>query len=284
VNNETVAIESAAMDTDNSRVLIINLVSNLYYQDIIAVSYSGSTITSVYNSSLNSFLELSVCNNLIARLQIPGKIEAEDFSNQVGVELENTSDTGAGKNIGYTDRGDYMEYLIFVRNSGNYNLDIRSSAKWDSAKIEFQLINKDEEERVSVVDLPVTGDWQNWQTTSVPTTLNEGVYTLKVKVLSGGFNMNWFAFNFLSGLNVNSFITNSLTISPNPVLEEFHIKLNNQQSINNIKIIDINGRTVKKMQPNERAGVYEMSNLKPGVYFLLLDTENGSYQRKLIKN
>ena len=244
----------------------------------------GSSVTSIYNIVLNPFSELNVANNLMTRLQIPGKIEAENFSSQVGLQTENTSDTGAGENIGYTDTGDYSEYLIYIANTGNYDLNIRSAAQWNSGKIEFQLLNNGTEQSISIVDLPVTGGWQSWQTSSVSTTLNAGVYVLKMKVLTGGFNLNWFEFEFVNSLGVATFIKNTMAVFPNPVLEKFKIKLNNQQSIKNIRIVDVNGRIVKNIQPKEQDRMYEVSSLKPGVYFLLLDTKYGSYQRKLIKN
>ena len=284
VNNEIVPIESVEVDAVSRRVIHINLNTYLFYQDILKVSYMGSSVTSTYNTVLNTFSELNVANNLITRLQIPGKIEAENFSNQVGLQTENTSDTGAGENIGYTDAGDYSEYLIYIENTGNYDLNIRSAAQWNSGKVEFQLLNNGTEQSISIVDLPVTGGWQSWQTSSVSTTLNAGVYVLKMKVLTGGFNLNWFEFEFVNSLGVATFIKNTMAVFPNPVLEKFKIKLNNQQSIKNIRIIDVNGRIVKNIQPKEQDRMYEVSSLKPGVYFLLLDTNYGSYQRKLIKN
>ena len=284
VNNEIVPIESVEVDAVSRRVIHINLNTYLFYQDLLNVSYMGSSVTSIYNIVLNPFSELNVANNLMTRLQIPGKIEAENFSSQVGLQTENTSDTGAGENIGYTDTGDYSEYLIYIANTGNYDLNIRSAAQWNSGKIEFQLLNNGTEQSISIVDLPVTGGWQSWQTSSVSTTLNAGVYVLKMKVLTGGFNLNWFEFEFVNSLGVATFIKNTMAVFPNPVLEKFKIKLNNQQSIKNIRIVDVNGRIVKNIQPKEQDRMYEVSSLKPGVYFLLLDTNYGSYQRKLIKN
>jgi endoglucanase len=284
VNNEIVTLASVELETNSSRVLTINLNTYLFYQDILSLSYKGSSITSIYNTVLNKFSELNVDNNLMTRLQIPGKIEAENFSRQVGLETENTSDTGAGKNIGYTDAGDYSEYLIYIANTGNYDLNIRSAAQWNSGKIEFQLMNNSTEESLSIVDLPVTGGWQSWQTTNVPTILNAGIYTLRMKVLIGDFNLNWFEFEFINSLSIATFMKNTLAVFPNPVSEQLKIEVNNQQRIKRIKIIDVNGRIVKKMQPKTQEGVYKVSSLKPGVYFLLVDTEYGSYQRKLIKN
>ena len=283
VNNEVVPIESVAIDTANNRRITIKLVDYLFYQDVINVSYTGSIVKSIYNTSLDTFNELVVDNNLITRLQIPGKIQAEDFTNQFGLETEDTSDSGAGLNIGYTDKDDYAEYLVYVSDDGNYNLNVRTAAQWDTGKIEFQLTNGAASQSISVIDLPVTGGWQSWQTTTTETVLNAGVYSLKMKVLESGFNINWFEFNFVSSLGLENPKKNRVTLYPNPISEEFQINLNNQQKVRSLKIIDVNGRVVKKLDPNLSDHIYQLSNLKSGIYFLLLETDKERFQKKIIK-
>jgi hypothetical protein len=283
VNNEAVPIESVAIDTANNRRITIKLVDYLFYQDKIKVSYIGSTINSTYNELLNTFNELVVDNNLITRLKIPGKIQVEDFTSQVGLEIENTSDTGGGQNIGYTDTGDYAEYLVFIADDGNYNLHVRTAAQWNTGKIEFELTNVAAPQSISVLDLPVTGGWQSWQTTTTETVLNSGVYSLKMKVLESGFNMNWFEFEFVSSLSIDNHKKNTVAIYPNPISEQFEINLDNQQKVRSLKILDLGGRVVKNLQPNLSDRVYHLSNLKPGIYFLLLETDKERFQKKIIK-
>ena len=93
VNNNSRAIESVEIDASTTRFVTIKLADYLFYQDEIKVSYNGTIITSIYNSLLSTFAGLVVDNNLRTRLLIPGKIQAEDFNNQSGLETENTSDT-----------------------------------------------------------------------------------------------------------------------------------------------------------------------------------------------
>jgi hypothetical protein len=59
--------------------------------------------------------------------------------------------------------------------------------------------------------------------------------------------------------------------------------LNNHQTIKNLKIIDVNGRLVNSTKPNVTNGVYNLSNLKPGIYFLIIETDMGNFQKKIIK-
>ena len=283
VNNNSRAIESVEIDVSTERSVTIKLEDYLFYQDEIKVSYNGTIITSIYNSLLNTFASLIVDNNLRTRLLIPGKIQAEDFINQVGLQTENTTDTGAGQNIGYTDAGDYAEYLIYISDSGNYNLNTRTAAQSNAGKIEFELINNQGTQSLSIIDLPITGGWQSWQTASTQTFLNTGIYTLKMKVLKSGFNLNWFDFEFVSSLSVADLKNNTISIYPNPVSDQFQINLNNQQKILNLKILDVNGRIVKRIKPNLSRNTYQLLNLKAGIYFLLLETDKGRLEKKIIK-
>jgi hypothetical protein len=283
VNNNIRTIESVEVNSENNRSVIINLSEYLFYQDQIKVSYDGSIITSVYNSTLDSFEDLLVDNNLQTRFLIPSKIQAEDFNYQYGLQTENTSDIGGGLNIGYTDAGDYADYLVYISDSGNYNLNLRTAAAYNSGKVEFLLLNNNSTASISTVDLPVTGGWQSWQTTTTETTLNAGVYSLKMKVLESGFNINWFEFEFLNSLSVDSQIKTITSIYPNPIDQNFKIQFSDNQEVKVLKIIDINGRLVKQLNPNE-INQYNISDLKSGVYILIIETNELQYQKKLIKN
>ena len=55
---------------------------------------------------------IQICYNVVHK--VPGKIEAELFSDQNGIQTENTGDTGGGLNVGWIDANDWMEYTIDV--------------------------------------------------------------------------------------------------------------------------------------------------------------------------
>src|SRR6266568_1281928 len=80
---------------------------------------------------------------------IPGKIEAENFNKggegiayhdvdttnnggqyrtSEGVDIETTSDTGGGYNVGWTAAGEWMKYTVNVASSGKYNFDFREAS------------------------------------------------------------------------------------------------------------------------------------------------------------
>lgn len=283
VNNEIVPIESAVLDSESNRFVTLKLEDFLFYQNQIEVSYSGGIIESSNNIELSAFNDLSVDNNLITRAFIPNKIQAEDYDFQVGLETENTADIGSGKNIGYTDAGDYADYKIFVSEDGNYTLDLRVAAENTSGIIEFELINQSTTTSLSTINLPITGGWQSWQTTSTAVVLNKGIYTLKMKVIKSGFNLNWFEFKFDSSLNIDKVDKGTISIFPNPVFNDIHINLSNQGVIKRINFFDITGRLIKEISASKHNGIYNLSDIKSGIYFMVLETDQGRFQKRIIK-
>ena len=104
-----------------------------------------------------------------------------------------------------------------------------------------------------------------------------------MKVLEPGFNINWFEFEFLGSLSTDSQINTVSSIYPNPVNRIFKIQFSDYQEVKVLKINDVNGRLVKKLTPNS-SNEYDISNLKPGIYFLTIISDELQYQKKLIKN
>ena len=109
---------------------------------------------------------------------IPGRVQAEDFYYQEGLETEETSDTFGGLNIGYTDQGDFADYLVAINDSGDYSISFRVASQ-GSGSLKLELINDTSTENIGLISTPNTGGWQNWQTISFSRYLPEGLYTLR---------------------------------------------------------------------------------------------------------
>ena len=95
------------------------------------------------------------------------------------------------------------------------------------------------------VNTIATGGWQNWFTlTSSNHTLNPGLYTLRLNVINGGFNLNWMDFELEQELDI---VSNKLEaiVAPNPFNDQIFIKTNSGISIQTISILDYNGRIIK---------------------------------------
>ncbi|WP_420794569.1 cellulose-binding domain-containing protein [Thalassomonas actiniarum] len=104
-----------------------------------------------------------------------GRIEAEDYTAMAGGQTESTTDTGGGLNIGYIDPGDWMTYRVSSNDGGQLQF------KKAGGSVAY-----------GVIDVPVTGGWQNWQTVSHTLILSAGEQELAIASLAGAWNINWF--------------------------------------------------------------------------------------------
>ena len=287
VNENAYNIDSIEIDPTNSLVLVITLSDFLHYQDNLKINHTGGVINSDYNSVLGALIDFPVQNNLEERFYIPGLIQAESFTNQSGLATENTTDTGGGLNIGYTDVNDYAEYPVFISQSGIYDLNLRVAAQWQSGQIEISLIENGTSEILGLFNLPVTGGWQSWVTNSNEVDLIAGVYTLKIRVAQPGFNFNWMEFLYSdSNLSTNTLEVPKPYISlyPNPVNSTLTIKTTQNNIIDNITLFDISGRVILvKKGTNSVSEKINLSSLSNGSYFIKISTDSGEVTKKIIK-
>ncbi|MEW5675337.1 T9SS type A sorting domain-containing protein [Flavobacterium enshiense] len=85
-------------------------------------------------------------------------------------------------------------------------------------------------------------------------------------------------------MSSSDFVASKLSVYPNPVNDIVNISNYGDLEINKIVFTDINGRTVKSLNLN---GVSEsqinISELNAGVYFMNIDTNEGSATKKIVK-
>lgn len=138
------------------------------------------------------------------RVDVPAKIQAEDFTDYVdsnstnsggqyrpneGVDIQNTGDAGGGFNVGWTNAGEWLEYDIRVNNSGAFSADMRLASTKSNSKYSISI---DGSKVTSNQTVNNTGNWQNYYTDSVGIgNLSAGNHTLRVNVEASGFNLNW---------------------------------------------------------------------------------------------
>ena len=197
VNGIEREINSISASDTKERTFIINAADPFLYSDEIKVTYTGTSIKSKSGQVLKGFTNLMINNTLQKRFVIPGKVEAEDSKVSIGLGFENTEDEGGGRNIGYTDKGDYADYLVFNKEFTAYQVDFRVASQDNEGKIGLYLLDDSgsREYELCQIETPKTGGWQTWSTVSVNTKpLVSGVRTIRMRVLKGGFNLNWFEF------------------------------------------------------------------------------------------
>jgi len=132
---------------------------------------------------------------------VPGKIEAEYFSQMSGVDIETTSDVGGGLNVGWVDDGDWIEFDVTVLRSGVYSAEFRTAKLTDDFQ-GFVYVNLDGK-RLSRFLVPGTNSWQNWTTISCPITLQSGAHQFRLHAQVGGWNLNWIDIKPLKKLEVH---------------------------------------------------------------------------------
>lgn len=126
-------------------------------------------------------------------------IQAENYFAQSGTQLQPTTDTGGGQNVGYISPGDWLAYDLAFGTASPASVVTRiASGATASGTIQYRL---DSASGPIIASVPVsnTGGWQTWTTASTnlsgPAT---GVHTVYMTFTGTGgdfTNINWFQFH-----------------------------------------------------------------------------------------
>ena len=280
INSEGVTISDIEISEENPQVIYISIDEEYSFLDDISVSfYQETELVSIYNEYLIPFSNYPVYNNVTERIIIPGLVEAEDYVYQEGLSTEETSDINGGLNIGYTDSGDFADYLVLVTESGDYDINFRAASENQSGSILLQLIDGAEVQNLTQISLPITGGWQTWETVSASTTLNEGSYKLRLKVIQPGFNLNWIEFDYTgNSMGLNDNLITDFRLYPNPAndLINLDIQLENFK----VEIFDLLG---KKLFESDNLKTINVTNYDKGTYLLKVSSIYNSNSKLFIK-
>ena len=280
VNSEDVSISDIEISEENPQVIYISIDDEYNFLDDISVSfYQESELESIFSEFLIPFSQFPVYNNVSERIIIPGLVEAEDYIYQEGLSTEETTDINGGLNIGYTDAGDFADYLVLVTETGDYDINFRAASENQSGSILLQLIDGSNIQNLTQISLPITGGWQTWETVSANTNLTEGSYKLRLKVVQSGFNLNWIEFDFAGnsmGLDDNEI--KGLRLFPNPVNEILTIY--SEYETFTIEIFDIIG---KKIFEAENLNSINVRHFEEGIYLLKISSGNYKQSKLFIK-
>ena len=127
----------------------------------------------------------------VAAISLPGSIDAAAYSGMSGVGTETTTDVGGGKDVGWINNGDYMDYNVNVTKAGQYTVTFRIATPNSGAS--FQLLSGST--ALTNVSVPNTGGFQSWKTISAVVNLVAGPQTLRVKSTAvPQWNLNWMQF------------------------------------------------------------------------------------------
>lgn len=128
---------------------------------------------------------------------VGGVIEAENYTVQSGIDIENCSE--GGKDVAYIENGDYIGFLNVDFGKGADSLDIRVGANSSGSSIEVRLGAPDGK-LIGTMDVDSTGGWQTWDTQKCSIDTINGINDIYF-VFKGGssylFNVNWWKINYL---------------------------------------------------------------------------------------
>ena len=148
---------------------------------------------------------------------IPGTIQAEDYDNggegcayhdttagnqgnayrtTESADVQATTDTGGGFNVGFVQAGEWLEYTVSVASAGNYKLELRTAATATGKNVDVLV------DGALIADnlaLPNTGAYQTFATVTVPSVaLAAGTHVLQVLFNTASENLNWIRFTSLA--------------------------------------------------------------------------------------
>lgn len=89
----------------------------------------------------------------------------------------------------------------------------------------------------------------------------------------------------LLGTEQHSILDANFSVYPNPAKELISISNPKNILINGIKIVDVNGRVVKQIDVKNIANTQiNVSDLTSGIYFMTINSDQGTVTKKIIKN
>jgi hypothetical protein len=107
-----------------------------------------------------------------------------------GVDIQATTDTGGGYNVGWINAGEWLEYTVNVAAAGTYNLKLRVARQptgTSTVRVLFGGVDK-----TGSLTVPSTGGWQTWtDLAKTGVSLSAGQQYMRISMTGGSFNVNW---------------------------------------------------------------------------------------------
>ena len=166
------------------------------------VDSDGDGVADTTDQCPNTSPGTAVGTNGCAVTPSTGRIEAENYNSYSdadatnngnvfradGVDIEVSTDTDGGFNIGWTAAGEWLQYNVTLE-QGTYQVSSRVASLAGGGS--FNLLLNGVQFATDTIGL--TGGWQTWQTHSLGTvTVNStGAHTLRLNITAGNFNLNW---------------------------------------------------------------------------------------------
>ena len=283
VNGKPVSVDSVKFDPTSTQGLVVWVGQQLKSTDVILLSYQGNLLKSSTGLPFAEMQSVKVFNNSPLYTPLPGTIQAEKNHVNSGLSAETTTDTGGGQNMGYTNAGDYLDYLVYVPAGGTFWFEYRV-ASISGGTIELRLVDDPAAPVViQTVTVPNTGGWQTWKSVAVLGELTEGTHTLRLYIKKAEFNINWFKVTKqVTGLS-NREGEKRMEVYPNPVKDKLFIETQGNDGQTEVSIFDLSGRLLLLKSFNDQTSRMEIDFSGFGKGSYIVRTKNsGNIRNHLI--
>jgi len=133
---------------------------------------------------------------------VDGIIEAEDYTNQSGINTEDCNE--GGLDVAYIENGDYICFKNVDFKDGANSLGFRVGANNSGSTLEVRLGSADGK-LIGTLNVDATGGWQNWETQNCDIEKTTGKQDVYLVFKGGGgylYNLNWWKINYIGSQSI----------------------------------------------------------------------------------
>jgi beta-galactosidase len=210
-------------------------------------------------------------------IAIPGILEAENYdeggaglafqdddaANHGGVyrndDVDITEVDGGGYAIGWTSKGEWLEYTVDVARTETYELELRVASGLEGSGFSLFIDGKAVTDKIEV---PQGKDWETYQTISASTSeISKGKHILKLLIEGSYVNIDWIRFKSTTHTDV-------ISISDDNVIPNGEYKM-----------CDIVGRLLRRIEITDGHIPFEIDRVSnKGVYLLISEETAKTYK------
>lgn len=218
---------------------------------------------------------------------IPGVVEAEDYDKggynvayydsdrkndgavyrNDGVDIVETSD---GYAVGYTKKGEWLEYTINVDDDDEYTVEASMANGNSAPKIDLIF---DGQDTCSLTGKSIRNDWDTYTLAEGKVTLTEGVHTMRLVFNNDYTNIDFVDFKSTKTIHEMGSSVPAFEL----VYDNNTIKVISLNDVKRIRLVDMTGLLISDVEGD----VLNVENVRTGVYVVVAATSNGEHYKKV---
>ncbi|MFH0760998.1 MAG: T9SS type A sorting domain-containing protein [Bacteroidota bacterium] len=248
--------------------------------------FSGTGTYEIYNSTIDHFAAYGGTKAYLENCRVSADIEVKDYNTMV---------------YGYhVVKKDSNDFSIIEVNGGRYQVLSTPGIPWPYVYLSATSLSIPSENTTTTVDIKSNSSWflagdQSWLTVSPVSGTNHSTVTITAQANPTVLPRTAIVTATLPGISVqqltiiqaagtsgiNELDTNSLSVFPNPVINELTIR--NAEVNSEIILSDFSGRILFKEFATSTRVTIDLSLLDDGVYLLRATSPNSSRTLKIVK-